>query len=75
MVVYDKDTFNTIKCVPYSNCIYRLSKISGKYNRDISEKEYQKCRKGCIVFKGLDNINEMLDYVSQFKIQRAAEKN
>ena len=45
------------------NCIYRLSKISGKYYRDISEKEYQKCLNDCIVFKGLDNFNQRLDYV------------
>ena len=67
MVVYDIETFSTIKCVPYANCIYRLSKISGKYYRDISEKGYQKCLNDCIVFKGLDNINKMLDYVLQFK--------
>ena len=67
MIVYDIETFNTIKCVPYANCIYRLSKISGKYYRDISEKEYQKCLKDCIVFKGIDNINKMLDYVLQLK--------
>ena len=30
MIVYDLETFNTIKCVPYSNCIYRLSKIAGE---------------------------------------------
>ena len=67
MVVYDIETFSTIKCVPYANCIHRLSKISGKYYRDISENEYQKCLNDCIVFKGLDNINKMLDYVLQFK--------
>ena len=67
MIVYDLETFSTIKCVPYANCIYRLSKISGKYYRDISEKEYQKCLNDCIVFKGLDNINKMLDYVLQYK--------
>ena len=67
MIVYDIETFNTIKCVPYATCIYRLSKISGKYYRDISEKEYQKCLNDCIVFKGLDNINKMLDYVLQYK--------
>ena len=67
MIVYDIETFSTIKCVPYANCIYRLSKISGKYYRDISEKEYQKCLTDCIVFKGLDNINKMLDYVLQYK--------
>ena len=67
MVVYDIETFNTDRVVPYANCIYRLSKLSGKYNRDISEKEYQKCLNDHIVFKGLDNINELLDYVLQFK--------
>ena len=67
MVVYDIETFSTIKCVPYANCIYRLSKISGKKYRDISEKEYQKYLKDCVVFKGLDNINKMLDYVLQYK--------
>ena len=67
MIVYDIETFSTIKCIPYANCIYRLSKISGKYYRDISEKEYQKCLNECIVFKGLDNINKMLDYVLQYK--------
>ena len=50
MIVYDIETFNTIKCVPYAKCIYRLGKISGKYYRDISEKEYQKCLNDCIVF-------------------------
>ena len=67
MVAYDIETFNTIKCVPYANCIYRLSKISGKYYRDMSEKEYQNCLNDCIVFKGLDIINKMLDYVLQFE--------
>ena len=67
MVVYDIETFSTIKCVPYAICIYRLSKISGKNYEDISEKEYQKCLNDCIVFKGLDNINKMLDYVLQYK--------
>ena len=57
MIVYDIETFSTIKCVPCANCIYRLSKISGKYYRDISEKEYQICLNDCIVYKGLDNIN------------------
>ena len=36
MTVYDIETFSTIKCVPYANCFYRLSKISGKNYRDIS---------------------------------------
>ena len=67
MIVYDIETFNTDKAVPYANCIYRLSKISGKYYRDISEKENEKCERDCSVFKGLDNFNEIFDYVLQFK--------
>ena len=67
MVDYDIETFKTIKSVPHSNWIYRLSKISGKYHRDLSEKEYQKCLNDFIVFKGVDNINEKLDYVLKFK--------
>ena len=39
MVVYDTETFNNLKCVPYPNCIHKLRKISGEYNRVISEKE------------------------------------
>ena len=41
--------------------------MSEKYNRDITQREYEKCRKDCIVFKGTDSINEMLYYVLQFK--------
>ena len=67
MIVYDIETFNTINCVPYANCIYRLGKISGKNYRDMSEKGYRKSLNDCIVFKGLDNINKMLDYVLQYK--------
>ena len=39
MVVYDLETFNADKAVPYANCIYTLSKLSGKYNRDITQRE------------------------------------
>ena len=67
IVVYDLETFNKIRAVPYCSCIYKLSKISGKYHRDISEQEYQKCLNDCVVFKGTDCINEMLDHVLSFK--------
>ena len=30
VVVYDLETFNKIRAVPYCSCIYKLSKISGK---------------------------------------------
>ena len=66
IVVYDLETFNKNRAVPYCSCIYKLSKLSGKYHRDISEQEYQKCLHDCVVFKGTDCINEMLDHVLSF---------
>ena len=35
MIVYDLENFSTDKAVTYANCLYRISKISGKNNRDI----------------------------------------
>ena len=67
IVVYDLETFNKDRAVPYCSCIYKLSKISGKYHRDISEQEYQKCLNDCVDFKGIDCIIEMLDHVLSFK--------
>ena len=39
IVVYDLETFNKVRAVPYCGCMYKLSKISGKYHEDISEQE------------------------------------
>ena len=67
MVFDDVDTFTINRVIPYANCMYKVNKISGEYNRDIREKEFQKFLKDCIVFKGLNNNDEMLDFVLQFK--------
>ena len=75
IVFYDLETFNKNRAVPYCQCIYKLSKISGKYHRDISEQEYQKCLNDCVVFKGTDCINEMLDHVLSFKGEPKKVKN
>ena len=75
IVVYDLETFKKIKAVPYCSCIYKLSKLSGKYYKNISEQEYQKCLNDCVVFKGSDCINEMLDHVLSFKGEPKKVKN
>ena len=75
IAVYNLETFNKIKAVPYCSCIYKLSKISGKYHRDISEQEYQKCLNDCVVFKGTGCIIEMLDHVLSFKGEPKKIKN
>ena len=67
LVVHDLETFNKFRVVPYFSCIYKLSEIFGGDNRDMSEKDYKKCLNDCVVFKGNDCINEMLDHVLSFK--------
>ena len=67
MIVYDLETLNTDRAIPYANCIYRLSKISRKYNRDTTQAEHENFKKDCIVSKGKNSVNEKLDYVLQFK--------
>ena len=49
IVVCDLETCNKFRAVPYCSCIYKLSKISGKYHRDISKQEYQNCLNDCVV--------------------------
>ena len=67
MIVYHLETFNSDNAVPYANCIYRQSKISGNYNRDITQGEYEILLNDSIVFKGTNSIREMLNHVLQFK--------
>ena len=66
-IVHDIETSDTIKCVNYASNFCKLSKSFGKYLRDKREKDHQNCSNSCIVFKQLDNFNEMLDYVLQFR--------
>ena len=67
LIVYDIETFDIDRALPCANGIFRLSKISGKYNRDITDREYEKYREGCIVFQGTDNFIEILHHVLQSK--------
>ena len=72
MIVYVLETFDSDKAVPYATCLDKLRKISGKYNRDITQREYEKCRKDCIVFKRTDSFNESytMFYNSKEKLKK-----
>ena len=65
--MYNLDTFIKDRAVPYASGIYKLSKISGNYHQHITAKEYQKSLNDCVVFKGIDCVNEMLDCVLSYK--------
>ena len=67
MVVYVLETLNTDETFPYASCIKGHSKFSGNENRDVTQGEYEKSRKSCIAFRGTDSVNDLLDYVLQFK--------
>ena len=74
MIVYDMETYNTDRVVPYSNnsilylfLICKLSKLPGKHSRDITQRENEKCGKDCIVFKGTICIKDMLDQTLKIK--------
>ena len=74
--MHDLETFNKFRAVAYCSCMFKLSKTSGKYHRDISEKEYQKCLNDCVVFKGSDCIKAMLDHLLSFSGEvKKVEKN
>ena len=51
IIVYDIETFRSDRAVPYSICMKKLSKISGKYNRELSQRDYEICKKDCIFSK------------------------
>ena len=53
VIIYDLETFNTNNCVPYRVSRYKLKKISGKINRDITERELEECGKDCDISKEL----------------------
>ena len=45
LITYDLETHNTDRARPYVFCIYRLSKLAGRYNRDLTSDEIEKCKK------------------------------
>ena len=56
-IVYDLETHNTDRARPYVFCFYQLSKLGGRYNRDLTKDEVDKCKKDTIAFDG-DNCVE-----------------
>ena len=44
-ITYDLETHNTDRARPYVFCFYRLKKLAGIYNRDLTKDEIEKCKK------------------------------
>ena len=77
MIISDLETFNTNRSVPYSVSKYKQRNISSKYNRDKLQRELEKCRNDCGVFKRTNCMNKMLDHVLGFKgeLKKYNDKN
>ena len=65
--VYDLETHNTNRARPYVFCFYRLSKLAGKYNRDLTSDEREKGKKDTIAFYGDDCVEKALDFCLKLK--------
>ena len=66
-IVYDLETHNTDRARPYVFCFYRLSKLAGKYNQDLTPNELEKCRKDTIAFDGDNCVEKALDFCLKLK--------
>ena len=66
-IVYDPETHNTDRARPYVFCFYRLSKLAGRYNRDLTPDELEKCRKDTIAFDGDNCVAKALDFCLKLK--------
>ena len=74
-IVYDLETHNTNRARPYNMTFYRLSKISGRYERDPTQEEVQKSIEDTMAFAGDNCINNALDFCLKLKGEERKVKN
>ena len=73
-IVYDLETKNEDRARPYVFCFYRLSKLAGGYNRDVTSNETDKCKKDTIAFDGDIFVENALDFCLKLKRGEYKEK-
>ena len=61
-IVYDLETHITDRARPYCISFYRLSKLAGRYNRDLIPYEIDNCKKDTFLFDDDDCIIKALDF-------------
>ena len=72
-IIYDLETHNTDRARPYVFCFYRLSKLAGRYNRDFTHDERQKCKRDTIAFDGDNCVEKAIGFC--LKIQEQEYKD
>ena len=73
-IVYDLETHNTDRAQPYCIPFYHLSKLAGRYNRDLTPFELEKCKNETFVFDGDDFVTKALDFLLKFKGEERKKK-
>ena len=73
-IVYDLETHNTDRARPYVFCFYRLSKLAGRYNRDLTKDEIDQCKKGSIAFDGDNCVEKALFFCLKLKGEENKDK-
>ena len=73
-IVYDFETHNTDIARPYVFCFYRLNKLAGRYNRDLTLEEREKCKKDTIAFDGDNCVEKALDFCLKLKGEEYEDK-
>ena len=74
-IVDDLETHNTDRAKPYVFCFYRLSKLAGRYNRDLTRGELEKCRNDTVAFDGENCVSKALDFCVKLKGEERKVKN
>ena len=59
---YDLETHNTNGARRYVFCFYRLSKVAGRYDRDLTPIEIDKCIKDTIALDGDNCVEKALGF-------------
>ena len=72
--VYDLESQNTDRARPYCISFYRLSKLAGRYNRDLSQYELEKCEKGTLYLMVMIVLLKHLIFF-KFKAEKRKVKN
>ena len=72
--VYDLETHNTDTARPYCLLFYRLSILAGRYNRDLTPSELDKCKNDTIKFDGNNCIETALDFCLKLKAEERKVK-
>ena len=75
-ITYDLETHNTDRARHYVFCFYRLNKLAGKYNREITPYALENCKKDTIAFDGGNCVTIALDFCLKIKGElRKKKKN